>query len=101
MSVSSALATAASKGKSMEARIDGLVLAVGTMHTALSPLISAGSSQGTFLAGLSLLPHQTTSNAQDTNTGPYWVTGERSFQADLAQAVNNLQTNLQANGYQA
>lgn len=101
MSVSSALATAASKGNSLETRVDGLVLALGTINTALGPLISAGSSQSSFLSNLSKLPHQTTANALDTNTGPYWITGERSFQADLATAVNNLQTNLQANGFES
>jgi hypothetical protein len=87
------------KTYAIEQRLNALVTKVNSMKSSLLPIINAGNAS--FLSGLSMLPHQTTANAQDTNTGPYWITGERSYQADLATAVNNLQSNLQSHGYQS
>jgi hypothetical protein len=90
---------ASDKTYALEQRLNALVTKVNAIKSALLPIINAGNAS--FLSGLSELPHQTTNNLLDTNTGPYWITGERSYQADLATAVNNLQSNLQGHGYQA
>lgn len=90
---------ASDKTYALEARLNALAVKVGAMHSSLLPIISAGNAS--FLSGLSILPNQTTNNLQDTNTGPYWATGERSFQANLAVALNNLQQHLQDHGFES
>ena len=99
------------KTRSTEKRVSQLVGTLGQLNfEALAQFQDKNNTA--FLAGLSKLPHQTTSNssagADDTNTGPYWATGERGFVNNaidsvngLVNAVNNLQTNLQASGFEA
>jgi hypothetical protein len=99
------------KTRSTEKRVNQLVGTIGQLNfEALAQFQSKANTE--FLAGLSQLPHQTTSNAggagTDSNSGPYWATGERGFintnsgSIDgLANALNGLQSNLQSFGYQA
>lgn len=99
------------KSYATEKRVDNIVTQLGQLN--LQALAQFQSKTNTaFLAGLSQLPHQTTSNAggasTDSNTGPYWGTGERDFIntdstsiTGLANALNTLQSNLQARGFEA
>lgn len=100
-----------SKSQSTEKRLNTVVTSLGQLNlTALAQFQSVTNT--TFLAQLSQLPHQTNANssagADDTNTGPYWASGERGFVNNaidatngLVNAVNNLQSNLQAAGFEA
>ena len=104
-----------SKAQSNEKRINQVVTQLNAMNSQLNFAALANFQSPTntaFLASLSKLPHQTTSNssagADDTNTGPYWASGERGFVNNaidavngLVTAVNNLQSNLQANGFES
>jgi len=99
------------KTRSTERRVNQIVTNIGQLDlVALAQFQDKNNTA--FLATLSKLPHQTTANAggsgHDTNTGPYWATGERNFNNTnsdsidgLANALNTLQSNLQAQGFEA
>ena len=83
----------------------------GTLN--VNALANLNNSTNTaFLAGLSKLGHQTTTNndagGTDPNTGPSWASGERGYVNNsinsvngLVNAVNILQSHLQANGFES
>lgn len=65
-------------------------------------LTLAGAVDPSFLASISgPLGHQTTSNANIGATGASWTTAERTAVNGLINAVNNLQSSLQANNIEA
>lgn len=95
----------------MEAQIQALTQRVNNM----APIVAALSGlQGNaaFLASLSRLPSQTTSNSDagghDNNTGSSWASGERGYVNNaidavngLVNAVNILQQNLKNHGFES
>lgn len=91
------LANAASKALSIENRLDALVNAVGILATELSGVISNAS----FLASISQIENQTTSNATISTTAGTFTGPERTAFNGLVNAVNNLQSHLQNHNIEA
>jgi hypothetical protein len=91
------LANAQSKTLAVEARLDALVNAVGVLVTELSGVISNAS----FLASISRIENQTTSNATISTTAGTFSNSERIAFNGLVNAVNNLQTHLQNHNIEA
>jgi len=100
-----------SKVQTTDGRVDDVVTALGgiqsaisTMQTSLthlSPLISASTTTLNYLVGLSLLPHQTTANNTISTTAGTLSNPDRVSINGLVNAVNNLQSNLQNNNFEA
>ena len=87
------------KVNALEDRYKTLLGQFGSVRSQLSPILSAGNES--FLSGLSLLPHQTTSNATISTTAGTFTNSERVAFNGLVNAVNNLQSNLQSNNFEA
>jgi hypothetical protein len=100
-----------SKVQTTESRIDDVVTALGSIHTsittmqtsltALNPITTSGSTTINFLSNLSLLPHQTTANNTISTTAGTLSNADRVSINGLVNAVNNLQSNLQSNNFEA
>jgi hypothetical protein len=75
----------------------------------LSPIVTANkfaTANASFLAGLSRLPHQTTSNGSITVSTPgganaAWYSNVESVVDGVVNAVNTLQVNLQAGKFES
>ena len=80
---------ASKKSIALESRYSDNFTAVWTAINALQPIITTGNAA--FLAELQQLPNQTTANDNTFSDGAF--TG-------LANAVNNLQSHLQAYGFE-
>lgn len=79
---------------------DRLVNYMGLMK-GLAPIANANAfstTNATFLAGLSKLPHQS-GMATDGNTGSTWATNERDFVNASIGYCNTLDADLQSNGF--
>ena len=83
----------------LEQRVTALAAKLKQDEENLGNLLTSGNAN--FLASLRKLPHQTTSNSTDPNTGPNWGTGERDYINGLVNALNTLQSNLQGNGFES
>jgi hypothetical protein len=100
-----------SKIQATDDRVDAIVTALGSIHTSIStmqtsltilnPIVSAGTTTASFLASLSLLPHQTTANNTISTTAGTLSNADRVSINGLVNAVNNLQSNLQGHNFEA
>jgi hypothetical protein len=81
---------------------DRLVNYMGLMK-GLAPIANANSvstTNATFLAGLSKLPHQSGLADDPYNgAGPNWQTGERGYVNSSIDYINVIDGNLQSHGY--
>jgi hypothetical protein len=91
------LSVAQSKETNLQARLDALVNAVGILVNELSGVISNAS----FLASISQIENQTTSNATISTTAGTFSNPERIAFNGLVNAVNNLQSHLQNHNIEA
>jgi hypothetical protein len=99
------------KVQTTDSRVDDVVTNLGSIHTSIStmqgslthlnPLISASTTALNYLAGLSLLPHQTTANSTISTAAGTLSNPDRVSINGLVNAVNNLQSNLQNNNFEA
>jgi hypothetical protein len=87
------------KSYETERRLSDHLAAYSANMATLAPLLISGNLD--FLASLSQLPHQTTGNLSDPHGGNNWAIGERDYINGLVDAVNRLQSHLQANGFEA
>jgi hypothetical protein len=70
----------------------------------LAPIATANSvftTNATFLSQLAKLPHQTNANSTISTTAGTFTTAERTAFNGLVNAVNNLQSNLQGQNFEA
>lgn len=69
---------------------------------ALAPVVAPlDFTQSEFLATLAKLPHQTNSNTMISTTAGSLSAADRIAINGAIQALNNLATNLQANGFES
>lgn len=91
-------ATLAAQVQALTRRVDDLAAKVKSDEAALRPLISAGSSQGTFLAAInSMTTPGTYPLATDpfAGAGPNWQTDERDYVIAPADQLNLIVQKLQ------
>lgn len=85
----------------------GVWTAIATANTNITSLFTDFSSlsglvgNASFLANLSMLPHQTSSNGTISTSAGSLSNADRVTINGLVNAVNNLQSNLQSSGFES